>query len=52
MSAFRRCSCTARAEVSAGALEQLDAARMTKRMRVDGVHADAPAEFSMILQTR
>jgi len=26
-------------------LEQLDAARLTKRMRVDGVHADAPAEI-------
>src|SRR5262249_8402881 len=33
------------AKVAAGALEQLDAARMTERMRVDGVHADALAEI-------
>ena len=34
-----------RAEVAAGALEQFDAARMAKRMRVDGVHADSLAEI-------
>ena len=34
-----------RAEVAAGALEQLDAARVPECMRVNGVHADPLAEI-------
>ena len=33
-----------RTKIAAGALEQLDAARVAERMRVDGFHADALAE--------
>jgi hypothetical protein len=33
-----------RAEVAAGSLEQLDDARVAKRIRVDGADAEAPAE--------
>jgi hypothetical protein len=32
-------------EVATGSLEEFDAARVAERMRVDRVHANAPAEI-------